>query len=531
MNAPDDALAALLTDLDAKNSAGDIAAIVRHTRVFWKQPWSVLLAAHAMQLGFLLWIAAHATFCCDAAQYYIPAGYSIFHDGLLWQDPYAGYRFYFVPLIFGLLEQILDVFATTALIPTLLPFALAATFFITSIFASLHILRREGLRRWFLFAIPLLFNPFVLAVVPYPLQESVVFIFCMPLLLLLLAGTARDFRTTCIIAASFAGFAFIARSSLLWVALPALLFILHKALCLRPSKAYLLQGAALVIAISATLIAPQSYISWQKFDTLNPLARTVVMRDQFASGVEMLNYATTFDQTRFGPFPIWSPYRDLQSSEKNSGFYFNHPAEGLFLALTHAWSGLHYNSAAPYVPRTALTIFNWWLLLSATIVAYGLLGILQLFTQPRERGTALFLATLAVLSCAYTAFVATESRFGLMGFVALSVAAWQLLMNRNERGLCLRALPLVIAYVSLCVVINALLLYRTSVPWPAAPIHAPTGTTDLPTELYRDVAAIYFRPALACPQFSSRVLFADKTTHYTFSITAFIRGNNATDRA
>jgi len=170
--------------------------------------------------------------------------------------------------------------------------------------------------------------------------------------------------------------------------------------------------------VSIALIWPQCYISWQKFGTLNPLSQTAVGQSQIAYGVEMLHFSATFTEGKFSPFTIWSPYHELPLSEQNSAFYLNHPKEGLFLVTTHVWSGLHYVAVVPYIPEADISIVNLWLLGSAVIVCFGALGLPRLFV-PGERGAALMLAGLTILSCVYTAFVATENRFGLIGFAAL----------------------------------------------------------------------------------------------------------------
>lgn len=429
----------------------------------WLNTFAWVAVAHAVQIAFLLWVAAHARYCCDAS-YYITAGRAIFHDGLLWEDSYAGYRFYFVPIIFGALQKLLGMSAANA--PSELPFALAAMFCVSSILASFHVLHRNGLGRWIACAAPLLFNPFLLAAVPYPLQESVVIIFCVPLLVVLLASVQRGFRSTCVLAALFCGVAFIARSSLLWTLIPALLFAGCEARRVRPPKSHILQGIALASLIWLVLIAPQSYISWHKFGTVVPLAQTAIGHGQLAYGVEWLNYATIFDNKGFGPFPVLSPYNSLPAAEKTPAFYLNHPAEGAFLVLAHVWSGLNYVALTPYVAADDLAILSPWLILSSTVVAYGVLGLLSLFARREDRSAALLLTALALLCCAYTAFVGTESRYGLLGFAALSVSAWRLLSNRDNRTLCLQALPLVVGYVGLSIAFSASLLYRTPVLWP-----------------------------------------------------------------
>jgi len=435
--------------------------------IFRKHAGLLFCLAHALQLFLLVWMAAHAQFCCDA-DYYVTAGQAIWHDGLLWQDPYAGYRFYFPPLFFGMLERIIGASSSVDVVRQALPFALAATFALTSALASIHVLRREGIRRWALFAVPLLFNPFILAMTPYPLQESVVIIFAVPLLFILLARRAQDFRLTCLLAASFSALTFVARPSWAWVSVAALLLLALRATAtpFRPRRVK--HGLLVAAVVSIALVAPQCYVSWNKFGTFNPLAQTDVASFQLVSGVERLNYSTIHDNGNFGGFFVPSPYQATGESQKGFGFYRDHPAEGVVLIISHVWSGLHYLAPEPYMARAELKILNPWLLLSSLVVAFGLLGVWRMCSIREQRDTGWFLCALLVFSCAYTAFVGTEGRFGLIGFAALSVSAWQLLMDRKERGLCARALPLVIVYACLCLAFNALLLYRTNALWPAS---------------------------------------------------------------
>ena len=72
-----------------------------------------LVLAAILQLGFLLWAARaavpQALRCevCDTAYYYTSAA-EIAKSGLLFTNPYDGYRSYFVPLFIAAVQQLAD---------------------------------------------------------------------------------------------------------------------------------------------------------------------------------------------------------------------------------------------------------------------------------------------------------------------------------------------------------------------------------------------------------------------------------------
>jgi hypothetical protein len=104
-------------------------------------------------------------------------------------------------------------------------------------------------------------------------------------------------------------------------------------------------------------------------------------------------------------------------------------------------------------------ILNPWIVLSSFVVAYGLLGFGMYWRLEPSRGA--MLAAMFALSCLYTAFVGVEARFGLYGFLALSVVGAQLAASPDGRARMRAAFPLALAYVLLCVVFNSVLLYAT----------------------------------------------------------------------
>jgi len=439
------------------------AAISRLRRILVPRPdpgagIALFLTAHAAAALFLFWQASQARFCCDATDYYLPAGVAIWRDGLLWDDPYAGYRFYLVPLVFGLLERLPWMASEPSAISHQFPYALAGAYMLTSLAASYRVFRRESWQRWLLFVPPVLCNPFLLAIVPYPLQERVVAIFALPLLVVLLADTHLTLRGLAIIAALSFGLLVVSRPSLAWMALPIALCVFYRGIALRSSAKTFVFAASAGIAILSILLAPQAYIA-MKAPPQN--AREWVLRAQLVDGIDMFDYTTGYDATHFFPVPAWSPFRNMPSEEKNLSFYGSHPEHGFVVAATHVWAGLHYMAPTPYVPKTSFRLFSPWLIASACVVGYGLIGLAGWWRARDDRGIVLFLTATVALSCMYTALTATEGRFGLLGFLALSVAAWKYLSTSPRKPELAVTAPLVIAYVVLCIAFGALLLYRT----------------------------------------------------------------------
>jgi hypothetical protein len=440
-----------------------MTALARVRRAFAERPWLAFVLLHTVQALAVFWIAAQARFCCDAS-HYLYGGRALLHDGLLWADPHAGYRFFFTPLVMGALQNLIGVFVTPDRVASFIPYLLAALFVVSSASCSLFVLRRYGLARWTRLAVPIFLNPLVLSIVPYPLQESVVCIFAVPLLFVLLALDAREFTRSCVIGALLIGFTLIARPSLVWITIPVCVLLITRARRAASTGVQVARGVAIAMGVLLLMYSPQAYVNWNKWQTFAPIANTKVADDQLAFGIDMLNFGTIYDDTKFGGERASSPYTSLPRTEKNLAFYSTHPKAGLFLALTHAWSSLHFVAFVPYMPRSALDVFTLPLLMSSVTVAFGLIGLFGR-SRPYDE-TSTFLLLTVLLSCTYCALVATENRFGLFGFIAIAVAAWQVPIDADTRTLALRASPLVLVYVCLCVMINALLMYRTGVLWP-----------------------------------------------------------------
>jgi hypothetical protein len=421
----------------------------------------LLVPLHALQLAALLWLAHRALFCCDA-RYYIDVGRELLAQGLVYEpDQFAGYRSYFVPLVFGLLEKIPA--PAMAGSGEKLPFTLSIAFTLVSFAVSRYIVRKEGLARYLVFAAPVFFNPFLLAQVPYPLQESALLLIVAPIVVVLLAVRSRSALATFALAVAAGALALAIRGSIGWLALPLAVFVLLEARRApaewrAASKARL---AAVALAVPLVLIAPQSYVMQEKFGTLHPYPRVDTLAQVFY-GIEMFKMATVLRDGNWTQVRFLSPAAKLPIHEKITfGFYGKYPGTGLMIVVAHVWAGLHYDALVPYVKFERLRVLNPWIVLSSLVVAFGLMGLAFAFRAPGDRSRAAFLAATLAFSCLYTAFVGVEARFGIFGFLALSIAAAWLASAAEGRALMRRAAPLVAAYVLLCIAFGGLVLYAS----------------------------------------------------------------------
>lgn len=422
----------------------------------------VAAALHAVQFAILLSLALRAEFCCDATHNLILSG-QLLSSGLLYDDPYAGYRSYFVPLLYALLDAVPQPFATKS--GHAFPVVAAVAFTAVSIVASVVALRRESLTRYLAFALPTLFNPFVLALVPYPIQESAIVLLCVPLFFLIVCDTRPEAGRTLFLALLLGALAYIIRSSLFWLLLPlAIVVALDLARAPRAGIARRVASRAALAGIAAlVLFAPQVYIAYAKFGSLNPYPATAVVDAQIGWGIEMLKYATIFDGETWSGLRYASPYAALPVGQKSIGFYLTNPDAGLFLGLSHVWAGLNYDALTPYVARGDLHALTPWLVLSALTVAFGVAGLYRMIASAFDRRAGVLLVAVLVMSCAYTFFSAAEARFGMWGFMALSIGAAHLASSREGRSRAGAIAPSALAYVLSAFLINASLLSAAGV--------------------------------------------------------------------
>ncbi len=421
------------------------------------RPLAVILALHALQGAFLLWLALDAVFCCDAL-YYLHVGQGMLAEGLLYEHHFEGYRSYLVPIMVASLDALPLPAASAS--GSSYPLAAGLVFWLISLGCSLLILRQESLGRYLVFALPTLFNPFVLAHIPAPLQESAFVLLCVPLLVLLVAVKRSSANRTLGLALLIFTLAYVIRGSFVWLLAPLALFVLFEAIRSGTRWQQARLAPLLLVGLLATvpLLAPQSWTMYQKFSSIDPYPSTAVMDFQIEMGVANLKYGTLAIGDQWTGMWYRSPFAELPVEERTLGFYFRHPGPGLLMMGSHVWSGLHYDVLTTYVRVEELRIASPWLVLSSLIVAFGIVGLIQGWRSRVEPELDLLLTLMVLLSCAYTAFIATEARFGLIGFIALSIAAARPMAWPAGRRAMLDVAPLALIYALACLLFNGLLL-------------------------------------------------------------------------
>jgi hypothetical protein len=208
------------------------------------------------------------------------------------------------------------------------------------------------------------------------------------------------------------------------------------------------------------LLLPQMLIAKKQFDSWNPYPSSTVATRQIAAGIAMFRYTTVIGGPHQGGFPTYTPFKD--EPDKTLGFYTTHPAEGAALVLGHVWAGLNYDTFGVYVSWASLGPVTAALLFSATVSALGLFGLVAWPGKGDDTELRAFLTTGLLGSCAYTALAATETRFGLWGFLCVSMAVAHLLAEKEGRRRALLAAPVLLAYVLASIEINALLYFRAA---------------------------------------------------------------------
>jgi hypothetical protein len=428
----------------------------------------VLVLASFAQLAILLW-AAHAAVhqalqceVCDTSNYYTAAG-EIARTGLLFHNPDDGYRSYFVPLFVAAVQRALGWLGFEAGGVLRYTYGVSLLFWLVSAALMTWSSRHTSMRAFVPLALATLVNPFLIVYVPFALQEGVLMAWCLPLLFVWLTATHLNAGTRAALVLLMALVAYIVRAALAWWLLLAAIYAVwvvwpH----LRRPMTWLPSLAATVLA-ACLLIGPQVYISKVKFDSYNPYPVTRVLPMQFALSVSILKYATVEEEGHWRGLVYWSPYFAEPGQAKGLGFYVDYPVRGLFLMLSHAYAGFHYDQILPYWQlvgawRLAVT---WpsiiWLALSSAVAFLGFVRMADLtISGAADADDAFAIATFALCAGALM-FVVTESRFGLVGFAMLSIYATDWIANARSRREWSLLIPALLMYIALSFLYNTLL--------------------------------------------------------------------------
>lgn len=428
---------------------------------------AVAIAA-LLQLAFLLWAARAAVtqglHCevCDTA-YYFRAATDIARSGLLFANPFDGYRSYFVPLFIAAVQQLAAWVGCDGNPVERYAYGVSLLFWLVSTGLTVWLVHRGRGLGVLLTAAATLLNPFLIAYVPFALQEGVLMACCLPLLAVWAGAKDLGAPMRAAMVLTMALVAYVVRASLVWWLLPA---AAYAGTLLWPHIRHprrWVASMATVAVVACVLIGPQVYISKTKAGTLNPYPTTGLFAQQIAWGISLLKFATVEDEGHWRGLTYVSPFVAEPEEEKTLRFYVSHPVRGAFLMAGHAYAGFHYDQILPYWRLERASPLSIWLVLSSAIVFLGVVGFAgRVLARSLDADAAFAFGTLA-LCVASLLFVAPEARFGIIGFAMLSlqVAGW-LATRPSPRQWTLLA-PALLMYLAVSFSYNTLLLQSADV--------------------------------------------------------------------
>jgi len=414
-------------------------------------PWLFLI----WQAGWLMHFASTADWCCDAG-YYLVAGQDFWTQGLGYPDRYAGYRPYLTPLMVGAFAQFPvspEIFVDQRLAYSI---NVALSFFAVSSGLTILLADRMSRREWSLISLPTLFNPYFLANLVVPLQEVPTLFVGLPLLTMIAAALlARRFERAAFLVVSLAAIVSFARTQNAIVAAPAGVLCLFLFFALRHDRRRRLRLAFAVaggIVVAALLSLPQLAIHRHHFGTWASPRSADMANFQLEHGADLSRYGTALINNQWQGVRISGPWFDY-----DMGASYAHPYQHAgWLAvphvLTHVFLGLHVDEPRTYWSRGLPAALGAWLIVSALIVFLGAVGIARDLRRSPAVGWTLL--SLLLVSCAYTALLAVETRFGLWGQIALAMGAARLLFAQPRMHRTGAMALLALGYVVLAAAFN-----------------------------------------------------------------------------
>lgn len=365
-------------------------------------------------------------YCCDAG-YYLETGKLLRNDGLLAAYPYAGHRSYLASMLSYYIHALpfADWLGNVLSISDMQRYGVNAVivFWLLTNCVLVRLVQRQILA--LVAASALVWcNPILLAHLVVPMQESAILMVFLPVFLLLLVGDLARYRLPLCVLLSV--YAYMVRESYAFIALPLMLLAIVPMLGVwtdgvRPAQSKLALCVALLISIG--LVAPQSWRNHSLHGDLAPYHSAEVQSDQLLWGAKMYRYSTEkIDGTWHGfQYQIPAHYRTVAPTLPAA--LLNGESLAISSVLNHMAVGLIHDSPGPYVAYSSATSRRCWALLSTVVVVLGGFGMFFSLRARETRLRGVVSMTLLALSLVYTAFVAAETRFGILGFAALSIGA------------------------------------------------------------------------------------------------------------
>ena len=385
---------------------------------------AALLAANLVLILVLYGGFGRIVFCCDA-NHYLETGKAMSGLGLFEERLYLGYRSYLPYTLIEVVTGVGEVFG----FESARAYAVGATL-LYGVTGGI-LIATQGAKPGFLpvFA-GLLANPFVAAVVPSVLQESLVVLFASPLLLLcVLSGTAARAAAT---AGLVGALLYMIKSSLMVSAALALVFVVVLAALQRDWRR---GGRVLLFALlpAAVLIAPQVVSSLHHFGTPVPYPSTVVLDLHLSQSASMWRYDTVFYESTGGfaglryptPFPP-------EAGAEIYGDVAGNLGQATLLGAAHILAGFNYQNLLVYVSYETAYVpeyFSPTNFVVGLILFAGVTFMVARWFRKDTRWSGVLPDLVAVGSLAPLVIASVETRFTLL---ALSVFLYYALLQLGE---------------------------------------------------------------------------------------------------
>lgn len=388
--------------------------------------WIVVFAALLLQIAVLVYSTEHAIEVADECEvcdtsYYLNTADRVATNGLLFENPYEGYRSYLVPAYIAIVQA---VSRKSGISGRSAQYAIGSSliYLLASMLLLVWMLHKRPLHQTARLALATIFNPFLTAYVPFAMQESLLVCLYAPLIFIWLSKIGTS-GSRVILLVGGAVVAWMIRSSLAWLVLVAFAYaafaILKEKALFRGHR----RGLALLAAVIVLFVGPQAHTMWLRQQTLNPYPVTSVLDLQISWGITIFKYATVRDEGHWRGLISFSTAATIPEEKKKLRFYFENPSKAVVVASAHVFAGFHYDQLLPYWDLKHAAPFTIWLLVSTTTVFFGLCGAVYMLSVRPFTPDKFFILTMISLGAASLTITATEPRFGLVPFALLSALA------------------------------------------------------------------------------------------------------------
>jgi hypothetical protein len=375
---------------------------------------------------FLVCVAIIATmdFCCDAG-YYLQTGGQLLSNGIYATYPYDGHRSYLTPILVSGIHRL--PFADWLLhVITIDGYQRYATNMLIlnstcSAFALWALAKRVTSKQLVMLSLFTFCNPVLLGHVLLPMQESAMLFVFVPLYTLLCFEFFAGWRLALCIALT--SYAYMVRESYAFVLVPLALLYIYPMLAKRKTAQPQSRPAlALAIIGSLLMIAPQMIRNQKLYNSFRPYHSENVQDEQMLWGTRMYKYSTEKLDGNWKGVQYVVPEKNIASNTSLISALLHGEGRAIPTILTHMYVGVIHDQVGPYGPLPTPQQRLGWVAYCTVILTIGALGVLTMLVNPTHRSVGLSVASLVFLSWIYTAFVATESRFGILGFLALGLS-------------------------------------------------------------------------------------------------------------